>query len=141
MRLYFRLPVIAKPCKRLWQSVFLLKGRRILSRYALRMTNRLVATNAVGVCSKMLPCHCEHRQVRGNPFSFKGSTDSFTLRAQNDKPFSCHECRKVYAVSCRSFPLKKSRLPFFGSLDCLCLNFIRQRYLSLFPFCRLKSHW
>ena len=24
----------------------------------------------------------------GNPFSFKGITDSFTLRAQNDKPFS-----------------------------------------------------
>ena len=32
--------------------------------------------------------------------SFKGEADSFTLRAQNDKPFSCHECRKVCAVSC-----------------------------------------
>ena len=42
-------PVIAKPCKRLWQSVFLLKG----------------------------------------------ITDSFALRAQNDKPFSCCKYHKV----------------------------------------------
>ncbi len=37
-------------------------------------------------------CHCEHRKARGNPFSFKGNTDSFTLRVQNDKPISCCEC-------------------------------------------------
>ena len=33
-------------------------------------------------------------------FSFKGEADSFTLCAQNDTPFSYHECRKVCAVSC-----------------------------------------
>ena len=27
----------------------------------------------------------------GNPFSFKGNTDSFTLRVQNDISFSCCE--------------------------------------------------
>ena len=27
-------------------------------------------------------------------FSFKGITDSFALCTQNDKPFSCHECRE-----------------------------------------------
>ena len=32
----------------------------------------------------------------------KGITDSFTLRVQNDKPFSCHERRKVCAISYRS---------------------------------------
>ena len=32
--------------------------------------------------------------------SSKGITDSFVLRTQNDTPFSCHECRKVCAVSC-----------------------------------------
>ena len=31
-----------------------------------------------------------------------GITDSFTLRVQNDKPFSCHECSEVCAVSYRS---------------------------------------
>ena len=41
--------VIAKPCKRLWQSVFLLRGIRILSRQALRMTHRLVIANTYGV--------------------------------------------------------------------------------------------
>ena len=49
MRLYFRLPVIAKPCKRLWQSVLL----------------------------------------------FKGNTDSFALRAQNDTLFSYCKSRKA----------------------------------------------
>ena len=49
VRLYFRLPVIAKPRKRLWQSVPLLKGRRILSRFALRMTYNLVIANTYGV--------------------------------------------------------------------------------------------
>ena len=49
------------------------------------------------------PRHCEHRKVRGNPFLFfKGEADSFVLRTQNDTSFSCHECRKVCAVSCRS---------------------------------------
>ena len=48
----------------------------------------------------LLTRHCERRKVRGNPFSFKGNTDSFALCAQNDTPFSYHECRKVYAVSC-----------------------------------------
>ena len=33
-------------------------------------------------------------------FSFKGEADSFTPCAQNDTPFSYHECRKVCAVSC-----------------------------------------
>ena len=37
--------VIAKPRERLWQSVFLLREIRILSRYALRMTSGLVAAN------------------------------------------------------------------------------------------------
>ena len=83
--------------------------------------------------------------MRGNPFSFKGSTDSFTLRAQNDKPFSCHECRKVYAVSCRSFPLKKSRLPFFGSLqsvDKIQVLFLRRlRRICVFSLTRAaKKH-
>ena len=32
----------------------------------------------------------------------RGITDSFTLRVQNDKPFSCHERRKVCAISYRS---------------------------------------
>ena len=32
-------------CKRLWQSVSLLRGLRILSRYAFRMTGRLVIAN------------------------------------------------------------------------------------------------
>ena len=48
----------------------------------------------------LLTRHCERRKVRGNPFSFKGNTDSFALCAQNDTPFSYHECRKVCAVSC-----------------------------------------
>ena len=40
--------------------------------------------------------------VRQSVFLFKGITDSFTLRVQNDKPFSCHECSEVCAVSYRS---------------------------------------
>ena len=48
----------------------------------------------------LLTRHCERRKVRGNPFSFKGNTDSFALCTQNDTPFSYHECRKVCAVSC-----------------------------------------
>ena len=32
----------------------------------------------------------------------KDITDSFVLRTQNDKSFSCHEYRVVCAVSCRS---------------------------------------
>ncbi|HAL20147.1 MAG TPA: hypothetical protein DCP17_05290, partial [Ruminococcaceae bacterium] len=43
-------------CKRLWQSVSLLRGLRILSRYAFRMTGRLV-----------IAIH----KACGNPFSFK----------------------------------------------------------------------
>ncbi len=31
----------------------------------------------------------------GNPFSFKGITDSFTLRVQNDRSFSYCERRKA----------------------------------------------
>ena len=38
----FPSPVIAKPCKRLWQSVILLKGRRILSRLPLLRCPKVV---------------------------------------------------------------------------------------------------
>ena len=40
-------------------------------------------------------------------FSFKGEADSFAFHAQNDTPFSCHECREVFAVSCRSVIAKE----------------------------------
>ena len=33
--------------------------------------------------------------VRGDPFSFKGNTDSFAPSAQNDKPFSHCKHRKA----------------------------------------------
>ena len=52
-------------------------------------------------------------------FSFKGITDSFTLRTQNDKPFSCHECSEVCAVSYRSviasdiIPHSELRIPHY----------------------------
>ncbi len=36
-------------CKRLWQSVSLSRGIRILSRFAFRMTHRLVIANTYGV--------------------------------------------------------------------------------------------
>ena len=39
--------VIAKPCKRLWQSVFPFRVLRILSRFTLRMTHRLDIVSAV----------------------------------------------------------------------------------------------
>ena len=60
--------VIAKPCKRLWQSVFLLRVLRILSCFALRMTRRLVAANTVECTENRRPViavrvsgghHCE----------------------------------------------------------------------------------
>ena len=74
------------------------------------------------MCNKLSLCHCgagvrwtplrsrstdragrrDRRKVRGNPFSFKGNADSFVLRTQNDKSFSCHEYRVVCAISCRS---------------------------------------
>ena len=49
-------------------------------------------------------------------FSFKGEADSFAFHAQNDTPFSCHECREVFAVSCRSVIAKEQSdcgNPFF----------------------------
>ena len=57
-----------------------------------------------GVRQSVLPLSSLRSRVSGcgNPFSFKGNTDSFTLRVQNDKPFSCHERRKVCAISYRS---------------------------------------
>ena len=64
------------------------------------------------------PCHCECHGTRdkpfshslslrsrvngcGNPFLFLKEADSFVLRTQNDKSFSCHEYRVVCAISCR----------------------------------------
>ena len=35
-------------------------------------------------------------------FSFKGITDSFTLRVQNNKPFSC--CSRLRKLNIRSIP-------------------------------------
>ncbi len=35
-------------------------------------------------------------------FSFNGITDSFTLRVQNDKPFSC--CSRLRKLNIRSIP-------------------------------------
>ena len=40
-------------------------------------------------------CHCERRKACGNPFSLRGITDSFALRAQNDTPFSYCKSRKA----------------------------------------------
>ena len=48
-----------------------------------------------GGISFSIPRHCKRRKARGNPFSFKGETDSFTLRVQNDKPFCCLQIHKA----------------------------------------------
>ena len=56
----------------------------------------------------------------GNPFFFKGNTDSFVLRTQNDKPLSYHEIPCGYVLICRpviargkapwqSVPLKRKK--------------------------------
>ena len=84
------------------------------------MTSGLVAANTVGCTENRRPviavrvsgghlCEAEAptepagetAEGRAAIRSFlRGITDSFALCAQNDTPFSCHECRKVCAVSC-----------------------------------------
>ena len=50
------------------------------------------------------PRHCEHRQVRGNPFLFfKGEADSFVLRTQNDTQFSY--CEYIWCAAISPHPL------------------------------------
>ena len=68
---------------------FSFKGElRILSRYAFRMTSRLVIAK---------PC----KRLWQSVFLLRGITDSFTLRVQNDIPFS--HCEAVQtAVAIRS---------------------------------------
>ena len=55
------------------------------------------------------------------------------LRTQNDTPFSCHECRKVCAVSCclviaRGFSPAAIRLPFFKRIKSFCARAARAPY-------------
>lgn len=67
--------VIAKPCKRLWQSVSPLRGLRILSRFAFRMTRFFSHCEGAGVRWTPLRSRSTDRAGRrdvngcGNPFS------------------------------------------------------------------------
>ena len=78
--------VIAKPRKRLWQSVSLSRGLRILSRSALRMTSRLVIANTYGVRInfRLLVIAKPHKRLWQSDLLYD-ITDSFALRAQKDK--------------------------------------------------------
>ena len=104
--------VIAKPCKRLRQSVFLFKG--ITDSFVLRTQNdRPFSHCGAGVRWTPLRSRStdragrqDRRKVRGNPsfrstslrsrangcgnpfFYLRVFTDSFVLRTQNDRPFS-----------------------------------------------------
>ena len=87
--------VIAKPCKRLRQSVFLFKG--ITDSFVLRTQNdRPFSHCGAGVRWTPLRSRStdragrqDRRKVRGNPFFYlRVFTDSFVLRTQNDRPFS-----------------------------------------------------
>ena len=69
----------------------ILRKERILSRFAFRMTGYLVVVNAA-----------RRAAIR---FSFKGITDSFALRVQNDRSFSYCERRKACG---NPFPPSKS---------------------------------
>ena len=67
--------VIAKPCKRLWQSVSPLRGLRILSRFAFRMTRFFSHCEGAGVRWTPLRSRStdragrrDRRKARGNPF-------------------------------------------------------------------------
>ena len=66
---------------------FSFKGElRILSRYAFRMTSRLVIAK---------PC----KRLWQSVFLLRGITDSFTLRVQNDIPFShCEAVQTAVAI-------------------------------------------
>ena len=58
------------------------------------------------------PCHCEGPRPRGNPFSFKGITDSFVLRTQNDTPFIyCEYLRRadILSFTCHCERAKRAR--------------------------------
>ena len=71
--------VIAKPRKRLWQSVSLLKGNTDSFARALRMTRRLVIANTYGVrINFRLPVIAKPRKRLWQSVSLlKGNTDSF----------------------------------------------------------------
>ena len=106
MRINFRLPVIAKPRKRLWQSVSLLKGNT--DSFALRVQNDKPVSYCKYIkCADKLSftCHCgagvrwtplrsrstdragrrDRRKACGNPFSFNENTDFFAHSAKYDK--------------------------------------------------------
>ena len=63
--------VIAKPCKRLWQSVSLQRGIRILSRSVLRMTHRLVIAKAVRCAEVRYILLLLKKQAKACFFAFK----------------------------------------------------------------------
>ena len=95
-------PVIAKPCKRLWQSVFLFKG--ITDSFTLRTQNdksfshcKYIRRAAIRSKSPVIASTVRCVAIR---FSFKGITDSFTLRTQNDKSFS--HCKYIRRAAIRS---------------------------------------
>ena len=104
-------PVIAKPCKRLWQSVFLLKG--ITDSFTLRVQNDKSFSHCKYIRRAAIrfspPRHCEHRKVRGNPFSFKREIrilSCYALRMTNrlvaTNAVRCAvSCRSVIAKPCK----------------------------------------
>ena len=67
-----------------------IKGKRILSCFALRMTSRFVTANAVRCTAiRLLSLHviASAERCAAIRHSLKGITDSFVLRTQNDKFF------------------------------------------------------
>ena len=65
------------------------------------MTYNLVIANTYGARVYFrLPVIASTERCVAIRSASKGNTDSFALRTQNDKAFSCYERRKMCAVSC-----------------------------------------
>ncbi len=105
MRLHFRLPVIAIEFTAFAPLVIASDVASAAVKSCLRSKRKqLLGTARVskphGNPFPHTPCHCEGLQPRGNPFSFKGITDSFVLRTQNDAPFRhCEYLRRAVILS------------------------------------------